>query len=302
VSPKPDTATDSCKGRADLLSADEEAVLAGIREIVRRVRDESGTANLHGLAGRVTDAGATRVDRGRNGIVEFRRGAVCFFIRSVLSGRFEINFSPSRAVKTVQLALIIGTIGTMSPARCESAWTYVPASHDGRALDSYSVAEVPTDKVVTVVGAGNRSPRRGMEPLRVFALEFPAPSGVVREHAPLVASRDEYPEGARWPDASGRIAAPPSFPNDHSRGLRNPWEVRVHAGPAGGDTVFLCGGIVVGGDGGPIAIVNGRVVRKGDALGRFAVARVLPAGVVLERNGAYFVIPRGKRTAISAEG
>lgn len=188
----------------------------------------------------------------------------------------------------------------MRPAQCESAWTYVPESHDGSALDSYAVAEAPTDKVVTVVGGAPRVPRRGMEPLRVFALEFPMPPGIVGEHAQPVESRDELPEGARWPDASGRIAAPPSLPDGLSRRLRNPWEVRIHAGPAGADTVFLCGGIVVGGDGGPIAIVNGRVVRKGDALGRFAVARVLSACVVLERNGAYFVIPRGKRTAISA--
>jgi len=184
-------------------------------------------------------------------------------------------------VRTVLLSLIIGTIGTMRPARCESAWTYVPASHDGRALDSYAIADVPTDRVVTVVGAAPRGAHRGMEPLRVFALEFPVPSGVDHEQAMPVESRDEYPEGARWPDASGRIAAPPSSPNDRSRGLRNPWEVRIHAGPAGADSVFLCGGVVVGGDGGPIAFVNGRVVRKGDALGRFAVARVLAAGVVL---------------------
>lgn len=80
------------KGRADVLSTYEEAVLAEIREIVRCVKDESGTANLHTLGGRVTEAGATIVGRGRDGIIEFRRGAVRFLIRSFSGDRFEINF------------------------------------------------------------------------------------------------------------------------------------------------------------------------------------------------------------------
>jgi hypothetical protein len=66
------------------------------------------------------------------------------------------------------------------------------------------------------------------------------------------------------------------------------------------DTVFLCGGIVAGGDAGPIAILNGHVVRQGDAMGRFGVYRVFAAGVVLERNGTFYVIPRGTRTTITA--
>jgi hypothetical protein len=202
-------------------------------------------------------------------------------------------------MKTAVFALIMGTIGTARCARSESAWTYVPASHDRSALESFAVAEAPTDKVVTLVGATPSRPRRDMEPLRVFAVEFPVPTGEARERVLPVEPRDGYPEGARWPDEGGRITALPS-PSNPARGLRNPWEVRLHAGPSGADTVFLCGGIVVGGDGGPVAIVNGRVVRQGDALGRFAVAKVLAEGVVLERNGAYFVVPRGKRTSISA--
>jgi hypothetical protein len=65
------------------------------------------------------------------------------------------------------------------------------------------------------------------------------------------------------------------------------------------ETAFLCGGIVAGGEGGPIAIVNGHVVRQGDTLGHFGVARVIADGVLLQRGGSYFVIPLGRRTIVS---
>jgi hypothetical protein len=84
--------------------------------------------------------------------------------------------------------------------------------------------------------------------------------------------------------------------------VRNPWEVRIRPKSAGKDAVFLCGGIVSGGDGGPVAFLNGRVVRKGDAVGKFSVARVLASGVLLEVDGSYYVVPCGRRTTITGAG
>ncbi len=201
-------------------------------------------------------------------------------------------------MKTAISILFLGAIGSARLARCESAWTYLPASIEARPLEAFAVAEAPTDKVVTVVGTNPIVAHRNLEPLRVFAVEIPLPSGELTEQALPAA----FPEGAYWPDASGRIAAVPALPADTHRGLRNPWEVRVHKGAVGMETVFLCGGIVAGGDAGPIAILNGHIVRQGDALGRFGVAKVIAAGVILERNGSYFVIPRGIRTTISTVG
>jgi hypothetical protein len=75
--------------------------------------------------------------------------------------------------------------------------------------------------------------------------------------------------------------------------------VRVRPKPAGNDIVFACGGIVVGGEGGPVALLNGSVVKKGDALGKFRVAGVLSGSVLLGKGGILFVIPLGKSITVS---
>jgi hypothetical protein len=203
-------------------------------------------------------------------------------------------------MRTATCLLFFGAVVSAETARCETAWTYVPASTEGRALEAYSIADTPTDKVVTVVGAISGVPRRSSEPLRVFAVDLPVPSVVATNRPSPVALSQAVPEGARWPDAGGRILAVSPLPADTAKVLRNPWDVRIHKGPVGVDTVFLCGGIVAGGDAGPVAILNGHIVRQGDTVGRFGVCRVIAAGVVLERNGSYFVIPRGTRTTITA--
>jgi hypothetical protein len=75
--------------------------------------------------------------------------------------------------------------------------------------------------------------------------------------------------------------------------------VRTHAKSSSEDSVFLCGGFVVGGEGGPVAILNGRLVKRGSTLGGFAVSGISAVGVVLERNGSFFVLPFGRRTSIA---
>jgi hypothetical protein len=110
--------------------------------------------------------------------------------------------------------------------------------------------------------------------------------------------------GARWPDAQGRIFVDPSGQGIEAApaGLRNPWEIRTLQRAVGKDIEFDCGGIIAGGEGGPVAILNGRIVRKGDSVGEFAVAGVLSNGVLLVRSASYFVIPRGQRTTVVGAG
>jgi hypothetical protein len=78
--------------------------------------------------------------------------------------------------------------------------------------------------------------------------------------------------------------------------------VRVQPKAVANDTEFFCGGTIAGGDNGPIAFLNGRVVRKGDLLGTFSVARIVAAGVLLERGGSSFMLPRGRRITIAVVG
>ncbi len=194
----------------------------------------------------------------------------------------------------------LGTAGNSLTARGEAAWTYVPASPASRPLETYRVAEAPMDGVVTLVTSDSRTPHRHPEPPRVFAVDLPLPPREAATRLLPARMPVSIPAGARWPDSTGRIGAVPPSAAGASKGPRNPWEVRNLKSAVGVETVFLCGGILAGGDAGPIAILNGHVVRQGDAMGRFGVSRVFAAGVVLERNGSYYVVPRGTRTIITA--
>ena len=193
----------------------------------------------------------------------------------------------------------------LAPARAEPGWAFVPASRDAHASGAVAGPWSPSDDVVALVGA--RIPDRAAtaEPRRVVAVDLAIPqeAGDASKPAPAPAG-DAIPEGARWPDASGRIdgaAQGPGEPREKA-GIRNPWEVRIHAKAAGSDAVFLYAGIITGGEGGPMAFVNGRAVRAGDALGKFTVARIASSTVLLERAGSYFVLPRGRRTTVASAG
>ena len=48
-----------------------------------------------------------------------------------------------------------------------------------------------------------------------------------------------------------------------------------------------------------LAILNGRIVRRGDTFGEFSLAAIFVNGLTLERNGTFIVIPRGRRTMVT---
>jgi hypothetical protein len=199
------------------------------------------------------------------------------------------------------MAFIAG-FGASTPAIGETPWAYVPASTEARTVGVIEVPDAQTEDVVSLVGSTATHPARQSVPHRVIAVDIASPSsGQVPVASPARQLYISIPDGAHWPDSTGRIAAVRMAARDASggAGIRNPWEVRLRTGPAGTETIFLCGGIVSGGEGGPIAILNGHIVRRGDSFGRFNVAGILGAGVLLEKGGSYFVIPRGTRTTIT---
>ena len=178
----------------------------------------------------------------------------------------------------------------------------MPASREARTLGVIGRPFLATEAVVCLVGANHACAVGTPELRRVFCFEPSMPMGY-RVDGPLEPNSEHrsVPEGALWPDASGRIvaasrAAGGSLP---VASRRNPWEVRAHPASRQSDTVFLFGGIITGGEGGPVALLNGRVVRRGDVLGGFSVVAVLAVGVVLESGGTCFVVPPGMRTTVT---
>jgi hypothetical protein len=201
--------------------------------------------------------------------------------------------------------LCLPALCAASPSWAESAWAVVPSSLDARSMASLTVPEAATEADVRLVGVVAAPTLPAADPHHVVCVDVCArQAGLPEVNVPTGTTESRLPEGVRWPDSSGRIVAvlPEKGASPSGSIMRNPWEIRIHPRQAGNESVFACGGIVAGGAFGPIAIVNGRVVRQGDALGRFRIACILREGVVLGRDGLLLVLPVGRSTTVSTIG
>lgn len=87
-----DDPRDRLSGRQDVLSREEEAVLAAVRGIVDKIRAEAGALDLHRLIQAVTDTGATLHGAISEQVaVEFIKGRIRFCLRVTDSG-IDIEF------------------------------------------------------------------------------------------------------------------------------------------------------------------------------------------------------------------
>jgi hypothetical protein len=118
----------------------------------------------------------------------------------------------------------------VAPARADSGWAYLPASRQTHTLGVIPAAWSPQEDAVRLVGARGPNPPAMAETRRVVAVDLPDPRQAVEAGRPAAAPvADAIPEGARWPDAGGAIAAAATDPADarEKPATRNPWEVRV---------------------------------------------------------------------------
>jgi hypothetical protein len=205
-------------------------------------------------------------------------------------------------MRPLESLLLSSVFAFMASASGNQVWSYVPAVKEARPSEGILVPVKPSEDVVKLVGESPPKKSQQFSPRRVFAVEIPAPNDVgIDVPASAEMAEAPIPVNARWPDAHDRISVDSLERGRSSKdsGTRNPWEARILSKNAGDDTTFSCGGIIAGGEGGPIGILNGRIIKRGDTLGEFSVAAVLANGLVLERSGAYFVIPRGRRTTVT---
>lgn len=201
-----------------------------------------------------------------------------------------------------QLFLVTALLIPSAADSGASIWAYVPAGRDAQFLGGIHIPELLSERIVEdlvrteVVGrsAGN-----------VFSFDIAAPANRCVESSERSNSVEPaVPSGALWPDANDTITAKSRDDRDGPYGVvtRNPWEIRAAATSPVGTSSISCGGIIVGGIGGSIAFLNGRIARRGDTIGKFEVLSVLPLGVILVRDGLFFVIPRGRRVLLRFAG
>jgi hypothetical protein len=190
-------------------------------------------------------------------------------------------------------------VGMCSEIRGDS-WASIPASRLAGRIESFVVARAPDEDVVAVVGAGPAAeaiPPRSAAVVAVdleLAVPGKRPPGATEEESAGI------PPEAVWPGPDGRITVQPINRSDaaNGSGLRNPWEIRSRSAPELRVSVFASGGVISGGRGGPVALVNGRIMSRGTVTEGFEVTLVTPAVVILRKNGVSYAIPLGRRTSI----
>jgi hypothetical protein len=174
-------------------------------------------------------------------------------------------------------------------------WAYLPALRENPTL---GVVEVPgplDESAIRLVGRSAAGAEAASPASPVLALAVGAWKGPE-------GSLSTFPPDARWPGADGRIVLQGPLPVARASGLRNPWEIRAARTAAERESAIECGGTIIGGDGGPVAIVNGHPARRGDSLGDFRVVKIRPEGILLERQGAFIVVPSGRRAIVIVPG
>jgi hypothetical protein len=199
----------------------------------------------------------------------------------------------------------IGLFYLLFAAECfgqESAnnlWAAVPESREARRLEVFSVAGAQSEALVRLVGSSAHLPgTREETPVVGFGVSLGA-DPIIEQTLPAF-ENSVIPAEALWPGPDGRIATPPvatAIPTSN-HGMRNPWEIRTRGRVAQRDSAFLCGGVIAGGDFGPVALLNGRVVKRNISVDGFEVMGIFPTAVVLRREGTIFVAPLGRRITI----
>ena len=202
-------------------------------------------------------------------------------------------------MKAAHLALVLFGLTRAPLLRGETLYAFVPASLGARVTGTLAVPDGPDDRVVTLVGSDASARPAAPVPHPVFVVEVPPQPA---EANPLTSEGPASYAAALWPDTQGRIEVPPSDSPAASGARRNPWEPVARAHRSAEEMRFLCGGTILGGAGGGVALINGRVCRRGDALGSYRVAQVLPGAVLLECKGSLFGLPRGRAVTISSPG
>lgn len=129
----------------------------------------------------------------------------------------------------------------------------------------------------------------------VVTMEFGGQDTASSEAAPGVAG--PLPQPLFEPNQNGVIVLPGRSRVSSDEGIANPFDIRLVGARSIHEVRIRFGGVVMGGER-PTAMVNGRPCNAGDRWNGFNVVSVRRDVLVLERDGVFLLIPRGRETAI----
>jgi hypothetical protein len=194
--------------------------------------------------------------------------------------------------------LVIATQTSLVVKMSGSMWAFVPEQRDASFVGEINVPSTPSTVAITIVGPSKTTKWNDQ---RVLNFSFPnLEDGVAQEAKSKRTNNSIIPPDANWPKLDGTIGPVLHAGNDTigRPADRNPWTVRTINGTHSEAFVVKCGGVIIGGAGGDVALLNGSIVREGDLISGFAVGVVTLIGVVLKRNGSSFVVPLGRNVTI----
>ena len=188
---------------------------------------------------------------------------------------------------SLMTALLLG-VSLRFARGADAAYAFVPAAAASSSAGALEIPRAASEGDVVLVGHPDIRPAQDSVRPRVIAFGIGETLGEAGHPAPAAGA----PPGTLWPDPSGRVSVPrPEAQADSEGDSPNPFLPRGRHRPAPSEAVFACGGVIVGGDAGPLAFMNRRTVRAGDVLGSFRVRSVVREGVVLEVQGSLVMVP-----------
>lgn len=204
-----------------------------------------------------------------------------------------------RATATVTIIVVSG-VGRLFAG--EAQWNYVTTSGEPKSMDALKVPDPISARIVEFLGEDAESTTASVGDDSVVAVDtesFECSSYDILLQSGKIPH--PTPKGVVWPDKDGRIVAKGNDPIDgrSAKVSRNPWirESTTSDLPTG--TEMSCGGIVIGGEKGPVALLNGRVVRVGDTLKGLMVREIIQEGVVLGLSALRYMVPKGRHVTIT---
>jgi hypothetical protein len=204
-----------------------------------------------------------------------------------------------RLATTASIAVVCGIEASFAD---EVQWGYVDDTGGARSLETLKVKESISERIIVLVGKDSESSSAGLDRYPVVAIDT---DSVERADSDSLSNSERMAVPALreviWPDKDDRILVvkPESLAVPSTSVPRNPWERESDKAHLSTSMEFSCGGIVIGGESGPVALLNSRIVRVGDILQGFNVREIVQEGVVLGFYASCCMVPKGRRAIIT---